>query len=208
MKQKRHHNLTRAKRNPDSRVSRFKFQVSGSSGFTLIETIFALTVLVVGVVGAFLAISSSLRIAPASSQEVIASNLAQEGIEVLRNIRDQSMLEIGDQLKQNLVPTHTWAESFKACASTFQRRIELTNNSSITDGWNIGASCSLSNQRTFVYRQDATGFYASCSGGTGACPAGWTDSGFRRVMDFTILPAGCTGNACCAPAGGGICCGG
>jgi len=63
------------------------------SGFTAIEAIIAIFVLTVAVIGAY---SSFSRIAISTSvlsSRLIASYLAKEGIEIVRNIRDTNWLE-------------------------------------------------------------------------------------------------------------------
>lgn len=62
-------------------------------GFTLIEVITAVFLLTVGVVGVFSAVNYALSATQTLSSRLIASYLAQEGIEVVRNIRDSNWLE-------------------------------------------------------------------------------------------------------------------
>ena len=64
-------------------------------GFSLIETLMALFVLMVGVIGSFAVVSQAIRTSPTARQELIAAQLAQEGIEISRNVRDNTLLQIG-----------------------------------------------------------------------------------------------------------------
>tara|TARA_Y100000310_G_C20560648_1_gene752873 strand:- start:357 stop:887 length:531 start_codon:yes stop_codon:yes gene_type:complete len=64
------------------------------AGFTIIEVLFAIFVLTVGAVGAFALTSQVISISSAPSSQLVASYLAQEGIEVVRNIRDSNLLAI------------------------------------------------------------------------------------------------------------------
>lgn len=59
-----------------------------SRGFTLVETLVALTILSVAMTPVLILASSSLRIATSIKNNIIAANLAQEGIESVRAIRD------------------------------------------------------------------------------------------------------------------------
>ncbi|MCK4520858.1 prepilin-type N-terminal cleavage/methylation domain-containing protein [Candidatus Parcubacteria bacterium] len=61
-------------------------------GFSLLEVLVAITVLIVGLVGAIGLIVYNVSISRASPEKIIAVNLAQEGIEVVRNIRDSNWL--------------------------------------------------------------------------------------------------------------------
>ncbi len=63
------------------------------AGFTLVETIVATGVIVVALVSSLALINSSLVSASNFSDRLIASNLEAEGIEVVRNIRDNNWLQ-------------------------------------------------------------------------------------------------------------------
>jgi len=63
-----------------------------SKSFTLIETAVAIFVLTVGILTVSSLISYLLSISSIASQKLIASYLAQEGIEIVRNIRDTNLL--------------------------------------------------------------------------------------------------------------------
>ncbi|MDO8557933.1 MAG: prepilin-type N-terminal cleavage/methylation domain-containing protein [bacterium] len=164
------------------------------NGFSLIETIIALFVLTVGATGAFIVISKTIHISPAVRQEIIAANLAQEGIEVVRNIRDNTLLQISDAIKQTGIPPTNpqWNDDIPATGPVgFQTRIRLVDNDDISSGW-IVACCSAAKEWQQVYVQDATGFYANLCV-TGACStAGWSDSGFRRAVRIEKYPVGCS----------------
>ncbi len=66
------------------------------SGITLIEVLVASSILIVGIVAALILAMYSLRVAEVSKQELIATNLAREGVEVVRNIRDSNWLDQSD----------------------------------------------------------------------------------------------------------------
>jgi len=63
------------------------------AGFTLIEVLTAIFVILVGVVGVLAIIQQTIAFAALSSSRLAASYLAQEGIEIVRNIRDGNWLE-------------------------------------------------------------------------------------------------------------------
>lgn len=68
-------------------------QVS-SAGFTILEMLLALSVLSVGIMAAFTLSISNLQTAKNNYQRILAVNLAREGIEIVRNIRDTNWLKI------------------------------------------------------------------------------------------------------------------
>jgi len=61
-------------------------------GFTLLEVILAIFVLTIAVSGAFALISQTFVLASLVQSKLIASYLAQEGIEIVKNIRDTNWL--------------------------------------------------------------------------------------------------------------------
>lgn len=65
-----------------------------NNGFTLLEMLLALSVISVGVMAAFTLSTANLNTVKANGQRVLAANLAREGIEVVRNIRDSNWLKI------------------------------------------------------------------------------------------------------------------
>lgn len=64
-----------------------------NKSFTLIETLVAISLLTVGVVGSFSLMQRVTSFASIASSQFTASYLAQEGIEIIRNIRDTNYLE-------------------------------------------------------------------------------------------------------------------
>jgi len=64
-----------------------------NKGFTLLETIVATGVIAVGLVSSLTLINNSLILSFSFQDRLIAANLAAEGIEVVRNIRDNNWLK-------------------------------------------------------------------------------------------------------------------
>lgn len=72
----------------------FKFQNKDQVwGFTLLETIVAIGILTTGILSVVALMSYNLNQANALKNRVIATSLAEEGIEVMRNIRDTNWLQ-------------------------------------------------------------------------------------------------------------------
>lgn len=63
-----------------------------TQGFTLIETLVAVTVLAVSIVGPFYAVQSAINASASARDQLIASALAQEGMEYIRSVRDNNYL--------------------------------------------------------------------------------------------------------------------
>ncbi len=70
----------------------FRKKVVKSEGFSLLETVVAVALLIGAVIGPVGLISRSLRSASFSGNDLIARNLAQEGIELFRAVRDNNVL--------------------------------------------------------------------------------------------------------------------
>ncbi len=64
-----------------------------NKAFTLIEATVAIFLLTVGTVGAFSLAQKTIAFTSVSSSQLVAAYLAQEGIEIIRNIRDTNYLE-------------------------------------------------------------------------------------------------------------------
>jgi prepilin-type N-terminal cleavage/methylation domain-containing protein len=67
-------------------------KIQDKKGFSLMEVMLAVFVLSVGLVAIIGLISSSIRNSIDSRDTIIASELAQEGVELVRNIRDNNFL--------------------------------------------------------------------------------------------------------------------
>jgi len=61
-------------------------------GFTLIESMIAITLIVSGITGLLILVNRSMGFAGLAFNQLTAANLAQEGIELVRNIRDNNWM--------------------------------------------------------------------------------------------------------------------
>jgi len=77
-------------------MTNLKLKITGSKvgrmGFTLIELLIAISILSLSLLATFSAISNNIKGANFSSDEVTAYYLADEGIEYVRNLRDQNAI--------------------------------------------------------------------------------------------------------------------
>ena len=69
------------------------YPLAPNGGFTLLETLVAVTILVTGILTPLNLASQAIRYASFSQHQIIASYLAQEGIELVRNTRDNNFLQ-------------------------------------------------------------------------------------------------------------------
>ena len=64
-----------------------------NKGFTLIEVIVSIAILLIGIVGIYNVFSRILTLTSGISNKLVSAYLAQEGIEIVRNIRDTNWIE-------------------------------------------------------------------------------------------------------------------
>ncbi len=90
------------------KFSIFNFQVSVSKqrGFTLVESLVAITIVLIAVVGPLTVISKTLSFSRFARSEITAFYLAQDAIEFVRNKRDN-----------NAIAGNGWLSGLSACSS-------------------------------------------------------------------------------------------
>jgi prepilin-type N-terminal cleavage/methylation domain-containing protein len=85
-----------------------------SKGFSLIEVITAIFILTVGVGGAFSLIYQTLSTVYAVRSQLTASFLAQEGVEIVKNLRDSAWLE------SRTVTTTSWLANLSQTGGDYE----------------------------------------------------------------------------------------
>ena len=134
-------------------------------GFTLVEAIVAMGVIAVGFTGSLVLLSKSASQASGLKDRVVAAHLAEEGIELVRNIRDTNWLNPANPgWRSGLADTSTglvnYDESFMTnnsdqnswclnwngthykhtaapCNTSFKRHMELATKSETISGQNV-----------------------------------------------------------------------
>lgn len=152
-----------------------------SSGFVLIEVIASISILMLAIPAALTVASKSVFLARYSKDQVIATYLAEEGIEIIRNKRDENMLA------GNPWTTGIWAGDCKAGLKCIVDYGPLSTEPTITTCVGV---CS------FVLNVDPTsGAYSHQVGGT------WVPTKFSRYIQTDDVP--CNGGG--GPSGNEIC---
>ena len=90
----------------------FRLSSESGAGFTMIELVIALFVLTVAVIGAYNAFSIMVVATAQMSDRFTAAYLAEEGIEIVRNMRDNNWLD-ADQDPED--PAITWDRGLTSC---------------------------------------------------------------------------------------------
>lgn len=63
-----------------------------NTGFTLVETLVAISIFTVSLLGLMSVLASGITTTNYAKQKILASYLAQEGVEYIRNVRDNNVL--------------------------------------------------------------------------------------------------------------------
>jgi len=82
------------------------FPSGGETGFTLIEIVLAMTLVAMVFLAIYSIYAQTIKYDTESRYEIIAAGLAQEGVEMIRNIRDENVLngyEINEGLSNGTV---------------------------------------------------------------------------------------------------------
>lgn len=72
------------------------------NAFSLIEALVAISILMIGILSAFILVIRTLANTPHVQSRLIASNLAQEGVELVRQIRDTNFIK-SNKFRDNLL---------------------------------------------------------------------------------------------------------
>ena len=89
-------------------VVKSQSQMTEQTGFSLIELIISLAVFTIGVLGTLNLAFSNVRDSRDNLDKIIAVNLAREGIELIRNVRDSNWLKVEANEKDSLGAYYTW----------------------------------------------------------------------------------------------------
>lgn len=136
-------------------------------GQGLLETIVATTIVVVGLTGIISLAGYNLIATNISSEQIVAVNLAREGIEVVRALRDSNWLD----------KTANWYDGFDDSSSD---HTAIPVFDTATNSWTIDyGPDSLSNENTRIYI-DANGVYSQSSG---------TATNFKRLLTINKICA-------------------
>ncbi len=86
-------------------------------GFTLVETLVAITILMIAITVPFFSIQQAINVSNVSRDELIASSLAQEGVEYIYFLRDN-----------NYFQGVNWLAGMNACTGTFGCTVDPAQN--------------------------------------------------------------------------------
>ncbi len=134
---------------------------NGQSGFSMIELVAVIGIVTVGMIGLLSLVIVNLQAQDSNKGYLVASMLAQEGLELVRNKRDLNWLEQTDPWYSGLDGSYTIEFNYGSDNYTI---------TPITGGFSDG------NTKLYV---DGQGFYTHLS-------AGNTDTRFRSMVNASI----------------------
>lgn len=142
-----------------------------NKGFTIVESLVAISILVLVIIGVTGAIQKGIYSYTFSKDQIIAFYLAQEGFEQIRNLRDENGLRNQHWLANIAEEANDPCYFGSAC------RVDLTDNSG-----GAPTRCSSPGNCPFL-RQDATGGTTGFFGYTAA----WPVTVFKREIMLTEI---------------------
>lgn len=151
------------------------------SGVTLVESIVSIAILSFAVAGPMTLATHSIKASSAARAEMIATHLAEEGLEVVHSMRDNRSAD------DNTAGKTAWmTEVFAACDSTFGCVVDPTQHS-VSNVWNTVApniplqECVAScGNASIVYLNPLTGLYRQQLSGALSSP--FVATPFRRTV--------------------------
>jgi prepilin-type N-terminal cleavage/methylation domain-containing protein len=156
-----------------------------NNGFTLVETLVAISILSLSILSGFTAVQNSLKSSVTAKNQMIAFYLTQDAMEFIKNKRDENGLVYINTVSPS---PNTWLDGIVTvangagsgpCGAGKTCRIDSGANT-VTDCAGDGANC-INLRQDKVINSATKGLY----GYTG----GWTDSGFRRSISIqSIVP--------------------
>ena len=112
-----------------------------NKGFTLIETLVAITILMLAISGPLVFVSGALGEAIYARDQVTAFYLAQDAIEQIRNIRDTNEIQIQTGINEpSGSPAGPWLSNLAGVDGTLDLSPCLDQNGCIISALNAGAS--------------------------------------------------------------------
>ncbi len=174
------------------RHNSWRFSSGFNRGFTLVETLVAISIIMVGLTAAFSVAQMGVSSSSLAKDRVTAFFLAQEAFEGVKNVRDHNLL-----LNNAGTPTH-WLENLtrvgietgRPCGTTFATACDYDLNHLLTNSANLLRRCSDNgmNNCTLKHRtfggsgRNSIKFYGY--GGGGGSPL----SRFSRKIIIEELP--------------------
>lgn len=114
-----------------------KISLLSQSGFTLIESLVAISILLIAVTGPLTLASKSLAYATYAKDEITGFYLAREAIDAVRNIRDANLRDAQlAELNRSPYGVNQWIKASGSSPDNIKTLDELCNSGCSVDVWN------------------------------------------------------------------------
>lgn len=145
-----------------------------NKGFSLIEVIVSIGIISIGIIPILNLFNSALRNEMDNKNRLIALYLAEENIEIIRQLRDNDALEGYDWL------------DFCSGAET-HRTLSLKCSAGVTcelldSGWEVRNTGVGSGNFRIIYYDTEEKYYGQMDPAVAGLPLGWQKTGFKRWM--------------------------
>lgn len=152
-------------------------------GFSMMEMVISIGIVTLSFVGIMSLFAYNGRLEAINRDKIIASYLAQEGIEVARQLRDNDWFN-GKQ------GSNTWSTgvSWGTSLPVGNNKVFSANPSSPTLNWTIAQGGAGVSYKKKVYL--VNGKYLQTSNTNGDVNAGWIYTGFQRTVDISLDGSG------------------
>jgi prepilin-type N-terminal cleavage/methylation domain-containing protein len=166
--------------------------LKNNTGFTLVETLVAIAIFSISILGILSVLASSITDVTYAKEKTIAGYLAQEGIEYMRNIRDNDVLYPANGSSWTAFST---TSSLASCIYDTSHGIDnRCGFNSFTTPTNLITffKCSVDptepapSPGCILYLNSGTGIYNDYNDNTTVD----SNSGFTRKVWMTVLPGG------------------
>lgn len=150
-------------------------------GFTMIETLVAVFILMLAITGPLYFVSQSLQSAYYARDQVTAFYLTQESVELVKNIRDTNALTAScDEAQYWLSCNAHTVDDLTACTGAYGCVVGLTAEKAI-----YVAGCSSDADSSCVLRQN-TGVVDELEFSYGSSGSGWSPARFQKRVYIEI----------------------
>jgi Tfp pilus assembly protein PilV len=149
-------------------------------GFSVVEALIAISILSVGLTAGMTLLASSMRVVSQTNDATVATYLASEGIEIVREARDSAILT-----KYNAGLGGTWDGAFSGC-NTANGKYCLVDSISSPPTIQVCTGTPCTHNDTALYMSTASG----SAGQYTIASSGNTLTNFKREVGLTPVPTG------------------